>query len=83
MLQNVLHDTMVDHAPFLISSIKDFSDNVPAGSDSIYVTEMAGSAGGLLFVSSRSILCNSPVQLCHITSCVVFIYLVVFMSSYL
>ncbi|KAF6027001.1 Hem [Bugula neritina] len=45
MLQNVLHDTMVDHAPFLISSIKDFSDNVPAGSDSIYVTEMAGSAG--------------------------------------
>jgi len=45
MLQEVLYISMVDHAPFLMSSIKDFSDNVPGGSDKIYINEMAASAG--------------------------------------
>ena len=49
MLQEVLYDSMVSHAPFLMSSIKDFSDSVPGGSDQIYVTEMAGSAGIAVF----------------------------------
>ena len=45
MLQEVLYDSMLDHCPFLMSSIKDFSDNVPGGSDKIYINEMAASAG--------------------------------------
>ena len=48
MLQEVLYTSMVDHAPFLMSSIKDFSDNVPGGSDKIYINEMAASAGGYI-----------------------------------
>ena len=46
MLQEVLYDCMTDHCPFLMSSIKDFSDNVPISSDRIYINEMASSTGG-------------------------------------
>ena len=54
MLQEVLYTSMVDHAPFLMSSIKDFSDNVPGGSDKIYINEMAASAGGYLSESGSA-----------------------------
>ena len=64
MLQEVLYTSMVDHAPFLMSSIKDFSDNVPGGSDKIYINEMAASAGGYI---SKS---NSPSRQGVIPRCI-------------
>lgn len=63
MLQEVLYDSMTDHAPFLMSSIKDFSDNVPGGSNEIYINEMAASAGEATLIGITLIL--------YLTLCVI------------
>ena len=47
-LQEVLYDSMNEHAPFLMASVKDFTDNLPTGSENLYISDIneMSAAGG-------------------------------------
>lgn len=43
--QEALNDVIADRAPYLLASVKDFRNRVPATPESMYVNEMASAAG--------------------------------------
>ncbi|XP_064634031.1 nck-associated protein 1-like isoform X4 [Lineus longissimus] len=55
LAQEALNDVLENRIPFLLSSIRDFQQHVPAGQDSMIVNEMASAAG---------MPCNIDPQLC-------------------